>query len=382
MNTSIRFASSLRNRRSAARTAMASLRSLCIAMVAGFGLAGAASAGFLVVPNGDFSVPANAGSVGGGLIGASGTDVPIGSGAWTGTYNGVLGVLVPPTLEISSVTTTATINGLLGVNVVGIVNNGGHVGQTLASSTQSNKRYTLIADLTTGALLDLPLLATAGTGISLHAGGSLLAASTTAPANQVRADAVDATTLRIQLHHDTGTVTPALLGVQLFDRPQGLLTAALVDTAEYSNVRMAESAIPGGNSTLIVTGGGSQSAPVGEPYPYTMTAIVRDQNGNPVPDTLVTLTAPAEGASATLHAGMESGRVIVAFTDASGQISFTSEANPIAGCFKVIGEVAGVSTLAIFHMRNYSPQQIAAYRAANPGVDGLPQDSVFCNSFE
>ncbi len=382
MNTSIRFASSLRNRRSAARVAMASLRSLCIAMLAGFGLAGAASAGFLVVPNGDFSVPANAGSVGGGLIGASGTDVPIGSGAWTGTYNGVLGVLVPPTLEISSVTTTATINGLLGVNVVGIVNNGGHVGQTLASSTQSNKRYTLIADLTTGALLDLPLLATAGTGISLHAGGSLLAASTTAPANQVRADAVDTTTLRIQLHHDTGTVTPALLGVQLFDRPQGLLTAALVDTAEYSNVRMAESAIPGGNSTLIVTGGGSQSAPVGEPYPYTMTAIVRDQNGNPVPDTLVTLTAPAEGASATLHAGMESGRVIVAFTDASGQISFTSEANPIAGCFKVIGEVAGVSTLAIFHMRNYSPQQIAAYRAANPGVDGLPQDSVFCNSFE
>jgi hypothetical protein len=351
-------------------------------MVAGFGLAGSASAGFLVVPNGDFSVPANAGSIGGGVIGASGTDVPIGSGPWTGTYNGALGVLVPPTLEISSVTTTATIDGLLGVDVLGIVNNGGHFGQTLASSTQSNKRYTLIADLNAGALLDLPLLATAGTGISLHAGGSLLAASTTAPANQVRADAVDATTLRIQLHHDTGTVTPAPLGVQLFDRPQGLLTAALVEAVEFSAIRLAESAIPGGNSTLTVTGGGSQSTPVGEPFPLTMTAIVRDQNGNPIPDTLVTLTAPAEGASATLHAGLESGRVIVAFTDASGQISFTSEANAIAGCFTVIGEIAGVSTLAIFHMRNYLPQQIAAYRAANPGINGLPQDSVFCNSFE
>ncbi len=382
MNTTIRFACSLRNRCSAARTAMAAFRSLCVALVAGFWLAGAASAGFLVVPNGDFSVPANAGSVGGGVIGASGTDVPIGSGPWTGSYNGVLGLLVPPTLEISSVTKTATISGLLGVDMLGIVNNGGHFGQTLASSTQSNKRYTLIAHLNAGVLLDLPLLATAGTGISLHAGGSPLVASTTAPAAQVRADAVDATTLRIQLHHDTGTVTPAPLGLQLFDRPQGLLTAALVASAEYSDVRMAESAIPGGNSTLTVSGGGSQSAPVGQPFPSTMTAIVRDENGNPVPDTLVTLTAPAEGASATLHAGLESGRVIVAFTDANGQISFASDANEIAGCFTLIGEVPGISSRAVFHMRNYSPQQIAAYLAANPGVNGLPQDSVFCNGFQ
>jgi hypothetical protein len=382
MNTTIRLASSLRNRRPVARTAMASIRSVCVAMVAGFGLAGAASAGFLVVPNGDFSAPANAGSVGGGVIGASGTNVPIGTGPWTGSYNGVLGILAPPTLEISSVTKTATITGLLGVNALGIVNNAAHFGQTLVSNTQSNKRYTLIAHLNTGALLDLPLLSAAGTGISLHAGGSLLAASTTAAASQVRADAVDATTLRIQLHHDTGTVTPAPLGLQLFDRPQGLLTAALVDTAEYSDVRMAESTIPGGNSTLTVTGGGSQGAPIGQPYPSTMTAIVRDENGNPVPDTMVTLTAPAEGASATLHAGMESGRVIVAFTDASGQITFSSEANEIAGCFKVTGEIPGVSTVAVFHMRNYSPQQIAAHYASHPGINGLPQDSILCHGFE
>ncbi len=382
MNTTIRFASSLRNRRPVARTAMASIRSICVAMVAGFGLAGAASAGFLVVPNGDFSAPANAGSVGGGVIGASGTNVPIGSGPWTGSYNGVLGILAPPTLEISSVTKTATITGLLGVNALGIVNNAAHFGQTLVSNTQSNKRYTLISHLNTGAMLDLPLLAAAGTGVSLHAGGSLLAASTTASASQVRADVVDATTLRIQLHHDTGTVTPAPLGLQLFDRPQGLLTAALVDTAQYSDVRMAESTIPGENSTLIVSGGGSQSAPIGQPYPSTITAIVRDANGNPVPDTLVTLTAPAEGASATLHSGMESGRVIVAFTDAAGQISFTSEANEIAGCFVMTGEVAGISTQAVFRMRNYSAQQIAAYYASNPGVNGLPQDSILCHGFE
>jgi hypothetical protein len=380
MNVTNRFDSNSQGRRMP--QVGATIRSLCIALVAGFGLAGAANAGFLTVPNGDFSAAANAGTVGGGVVGASGTNVPVGSGPWTGTYNGVVGLLVPPTLTIDSANGTATINGLLGISVVTIVNNNGHFGQTLASNTQSNKRYTLIANLETGATLDLPLLAAAGTGIEILAGAATLVQSTTAPAVQARADAVDATTLRLQVHHDTATVTPAPLRVQLFDRPQNLLTASLVDTAVFSGVQLAESTIPGGNSTLTVTGGGSQGVGIGQPFPLPMTAIVRDQNGNPVPDTLVTLTAPAEGASATLHSGGNSGRVIVAFTDANGQITFTADANAIAGCYSVIGDVPGIPTQAIFHMRNYTTQQIAAYMAAHPGAKGVPQDSVFCNGFE
>ena len=360
----------------------AALRRYCLAFVAGLGFAGVAGAGFLAVPNGDFSSAANVGSVGGGLIGASGSNVPIGSGPWTGTYDGVIALLAPPTLTVDASTRTATINGMLGISAGGIVNNGGHFGQTLSGSTQSNMRYTLIANLATAASLDLPLLATAGTGIALLAGGTPLVQSTTAPASQARADAIDATTLRLQIHHDTATVVPAALGVQLFDRPQLLLTAALIDTATFSNVRLAESAIPGGNSTLTVTGGGSQGGPIGQPFPSPMTAIVRDQNGNPVPNTLVTLTAPAEGASATLHSGSESGRVIVAFTDANGQITFTADANLIAGCYNVVGTVPGISTEARFRMRNYTTQQIAAYLAAHPGAKGAPQDSVFCDGFE
>lgn len=381
MNVSNQMARIPRNRRAASRSAF--FHAVCVALVAGLGFAGAASAGFLVVPNSDFSAAANAGTVGGGVIGGSGTNVPIGSGPWTGTYNGVLALLAPPSLQISSASGTASISGLLGINALGIVNNGGHFGQTLASSTQSNKRYTLIANLTTDALLDLPLLASAGTGMSLLAGASPLVATTTAPAAQVRADVVDATTLRIQVHHDTGAVTPAALGIHLFDRPQGLLTAALVDTATFSGVQLAESTIPpAGNTTLTVSGGGSQAIGVGQPFPSAMTAVVRDENGNPVPDTLVTLTAPADGASATLHSGLESGRVIVAFTDANGQITLNADANAIAGCYSVIGEVAGVSTNAVFRLRNYSAQQIAAYLATHPGTKGMPQDSVFCNGFE
>lgn len=380
MNTMIRVASRRHNGRAFARAAFRSIWAATVA--AGLGFSSIASAGFLVVPNGDFSVPANAGSVGGGLIGSSGTDVPIGGGPWTGSYAGVLGLLAPPTLQISALNGTATITGLLGVNALGIVNNGGHFGQTLSHNLQSNRRYTLIAHLQTSALLDLPLLATAGTGISLHAGGTPLSSSTTAAASHVRADVVDALTLRIQLHHDTGTVTPAPLGLQLFDRPQGLLTAALIDTAEFSAVRVAESAIPGGNSTLTVSGGGSQGTPIGQPFPQAMTATVRDQNGNPIPDVLVTLIAPADGASATLYSGAESGRVITTFTDGSGMVTLTSDANAIAGCYSVVGEVAGINTRAVFHMRNYTMQQVVDYKRSHPGAKGMPQDSVFCNGFE
>lgn len=375
MNVTNRFDRNFQNRRMS--PVGAAVRSFCIALVAGFGLAGAANAGFVTVPNGDFSAAANAGSVGGGVVGASGTNVPVGSGPWTGTYNGVVGLLVPPTLTINASSGTATISGLLGISVVTIVNNNGHFGQTLSTNTQSNKRYTLIANLETGATLDLPLLAVAGTGIELQAGASTLIQSTAAPAGQARADAIDATTLRVQIHHDTGTVTPAPLRVQLFDRPSNLLTASLVDTAVFSGVVLAESEIPSGNSTLTVTGGGSQGVGIGQPFPSPMTAIVRDQNGNPVPNTLVTLTAPASGASATLHAGGQNGRVIVAFTDANGQITFTADANQIAGCYKVTGDVPGIATQAIFRMRNYTSQQIATF-----GVTGTPQDSVFCNGFE
>ncbi|HWU52892.1 MAG TPA: hypothetical protein VN153_08760 [Tahibacter sp.] len=379
MNTSIQLAS----RRSTVAAAHGGvLRSLCVALVAGLGFAGIASAGFLTVPNGDFSELGNAGSVGGGLLGASGTNVPIGSGPWTATYNGVLGLLAPPTLAISPSQKTATISGLLGVNALGIVNNGGNFGQTLSNNVQSNKRYTMIVNMDASGLLDLGLISAAGTGVSLQAGATTLISSISAAPGLLRFDPFGSSTLRVQMYKDTATVFADPLSLQLFNRPQGLLTAGLIGTVAFSNVRLAETTIPPANSTLTVSGGGSQAAPVGDPFPLSMTAIVRDQDGNPIPDVLVTLTAPASGASATLHAGSESGRVIATVTDANGQITFGADANEIAGCYTVTGEVPGISSLAIFRLRNYSQAQIAAYMAAHPGVDGMPQDSVFCNGFE
>jgi hypothetical protein len=352
-----------------------------LALLLGLSLSGAAGAGFLNLPNGDLSAPANAGSVGGGLVGASGTDVLIGSGPWTGSYNGVLGLLAPPTLEISSVTRTATITGVLGINALGIVNNGGHFGQTLTRTWQANKRYTVISHLNVGAVLDLPLLSSAGTGISLHAGAVTLTASTTAAATHARADAADAATLRLQLTHDNLTALADPIHIRLFDRPVGLLTASLVDEAQFSGMKVAESTIPPANSSLTVSGGGGQGAAIGQPFPNAMRAVVRDQGGNPVPDVMVTLAAPEQGASATLTSGSESGRVIVAFTDSNGEVILGVTANEIAGCYIVSGEVLGVQTQAVFRLRNYTPEQIHASEQAT-GVLGVPQDSVYCNGFE
>lgn len=358
------------------------MRAMLVALLAA-GCCGGASAGFLVVPNGDFSDAANAGSVGGGVLGASGTNVPIGSGPWTATYNGVLGLLAPPVLEINSVNKTAVIDGLLGVNALGIVNNGGHFGQTLSSNWQPTKRYTLIANLDTGVVLDLPLLSAAGTGIMLLSNTGPIASSTTAAATHVRADTIDALTARIALTHDTGAIASGPITVQLFDRPQGLLTAGLIDTAEYSGVRLAQSTIPPGNSTLTVSGGGSQGAALGQPFPFAMKALVKDQNNNPVPDVLVTLEAPATGPSATLYGtGGQVGRVVVAFTDSNGEVTLTADANNIAGCYKVTGSVIGMDGQAGFNLRNFSAAQIQALRDAGADVDGVMQDSVYCNGFE
>ena len=53
------------------------------------------------IANGNFSDPANNGSIGGGLVGGSGS-ATIGSGPWSGSYAGALGLLAPPLLTIAS----------------------------------------------------------------------------------------------------------------------------------------------------------------------------------------------------------------------------------------------------------------------------------------
>jgi hypothetical protein len=357
-------------------------RRLAAALLAALLCGGAAQAGFVPVPDGDFSLPADAGTVGGGMIGASGTNVPIGAGLWKGTFFGALGLLAPPTLQIDSVTRSASVADVLGINALGIVDNGGHFSQTLAEPWLANKRYTLVMDVNSAVEMDLPLLAAAGVGSALRNGTTVLASSTTAAAAMLRSDKLDATTQRVALTYDSGPAAAGMMDIELFDEPQGLLNGELVEHAEFSDVKLARTTLVPGDSTLTVSGGGSQSALVGENYAQQLVATVRDHNGLAIPDALVTLAAPADGASAVLHAGGENGAIVMAFTDANGQVVLNATANPLAGCFRVTGSIAGVATTASFHMRNFTPRQLAEYLQAHPDAVEALQDSVYCNSFD
>src|SRR5207244_11342425 len=55
------------------------------------------------VPDGDFTLATNTGSIGGGILGGSANGAAIGSsGPWTGPSAADLGILLPPVLSIST----------------------------------------------------------------------------------------------------------------------------------------------------------------------------------------------------------------------------------------------------------------------------------------
>src|SRR5262245_53671635 len=166
---------------------------------------GSAVAAPVAVPNGDFSDPGNFGTIGGGAIGGSGTDVPIGAGPWTGSYAGVLGLLAPPTLTIGA--GQADIQGLAAANVLGILNNGGYFSQTLATLYVPQERYTLTADVDTGASLDLGLLSGGNVGVALRSGGVTLASTATAPAQLVGLQPLGGTSYALSLIFDSNDTT-------------------------------------------------------------------------------------------------------------------------------------------------------------------------------
>lgn len=304
------------------------------------------------VTNGDFSSPANAGTVGGGLVGGSGTNVPIGAGPWTGTFAGALGLLAPPTLSISATAQNATISGLLGVSALGIISNGGYIGQTLTTNVQPNTRYILSADIDVGRVLQLGLLNNTHTGVEIVAGGTVLASS----------DTVAPGAVTLQLLHDTAyqltmtyvsptTITANPIELRLFAQPQGLLTADLLPTIAFDNVALDAVAL-GVPATVGNIAGDGQSATVNTLFPVPLGLRVLDGAGNGVPGTQVTFTAPAAGAGAIFSAGSGSGSTLAVLTDASGNASATTTANTIAGAYAVSVQVAGLAGPQIFHLTN------------------------------
>lgn len=192
----------------------------------------------ITVPNGDFSQSANDGTIGGGLIGGSGTKT-IGLGPWSGTYQGILGLLVPPTLTITP--GKATISGLAGAGVLPpLVDNSGYFSQTLPTTTyQPDSTYTLAASVDADKLLGLNVLSGSGVGIALMNGSNVLTSSTTAPLGLVSLTLLSGSDYELTLKYTTGIVAPTgNLGIRLFDMPNGLATADLLSAVSFDAVTL------------------------------------------------------------------------------------------------------------------------------------------------
>jgi hypothetical protein len=330
----------------------------------------AAAGAPIPVANGDFANPANAGTVGGGVLGGTGSDVLIGLGPWTGTYAGVLGLLAPPTLTIDPAQPAATISGLLGVSAVGVVNNQGWFAQSLATNYVPDRFYVLSAEVFTGSALDLSLLADADVGIALTSGGSVLAASSTAAPGLVELSPLDANRYQLRLGYSADAAATGAIGLRLYNQPQGLLTASLLPSISFANVELDGRDVGAATQIEVGTTGDLLQAQVGQPFGEPIIAIVRDAEGDGVPGFQVTFTAPAVGASATLSSPTGgTGLVVTAVTDLFGLAVVYAVANAEAGCFRVTAEASGGALdQAVFHLRNYSD---------DPG-----QDSVYCNGFQ
>ncbi len=342
------------------------LLSIIAMTVAALAVAIPANAAPVTVPNGGFSDPANSGSIGGGLIGGSGS-AAIGSGPWHGTYDGVAGILAPPTLRIDA--GGATISGLAGINVLGIADNSGYFGQALSSSYAPERHYVLAAEVDAGVPLNVGLLNTGNAGLALTTGETTLASTSNAPDNIVSLALLNGTTYRLTLTYDTGASASGNIGVQLFAAPQDLTTTNLLSSVTFHNVTLSSSSLTPIAAAVGSAGGTPQGATVETAFAAPFVVSVVDSEGDPVPNASVTFIAPSSGASAALSA-------TTAVTDANGRAQVTGVANDIAGAYTITATVDGVGTPAVFQLTN-----IAGTASSVAAASGTPQSATVATAF-
>ncbi|MBN8726189.1 MAG: hypothetical protein J0H15_00595 [Xanthomonadales bacterium] len=329
----------------------------CLLALSALVFGAGAHAATVDVPNGDFSNPANFGSVG-GLIGSG--SGPIGSGPWHGRWSGILGVLGAPTLTISS--GEARISGLVGVNIAGLLNNSGSFEQDTGAAWQPGRRYTLTADVTTSGVLNLATLQNGNVGVALASSTTRLASSATS--SSVSVGLVSGNTYEVQLRYETGGAVSGSIGVHLFAEPSGLLTADLLPTLHFSNVRLDSRAIHQVPSALVAVDASPRSPVVGAPVDPPLAIKVLDADGDPIEGLDVEWTAPSSGPSATVTPNPTP-------TGPDGIARPTVVANTIAGSYVITGKVSGLDATVQFQMTN-----LPGPAAVVDGASGSGQGAV------
>jgi hypothetical protein len=97
-------------------------------------------------------------------------------------------------------------------------------------------------------------------------------------------------------------------------------------------------------AAIEIAGGGEQSAVINTSFASPLVVLVTDDFGNPVAGEDVDFAVPTAGASASLSG--------ILTTDASGTVSVVATANAVTGSYVVAASVAGLATMAEFHLTN------------------------------
>lgn len=319
----------------------------------------------LTVPNGSFSDAGNNGSVGGGLLGGSGSNVQIGDGPWRATYWGALGLLAPPVLEIGD--NRAAIGGLAGISALGIVNNGGFFRQTLPIAWEPNFRYVLKVDVNAGAVLGLGLLNGQGVGTALLSDTTRI--SSTVSASLVSLNLLGGNVYELTLTHETGGTVSGNIGIDLFYEPSAILSASLLGAVDFTNVRLEKRLIDPTPAGLLAIDADLRTAVVNTEVDPPISVQVVDSLGDGIEGIAVTFTTPETGPSATVTPNP-------ALTNADGIAEVTTTANTIAGNYMITAEVAGVEDILEFPMHN-----AAGPAASVNSISGAAQSAVVGSQF-
>jgi Bacterial Ig-like domain (group 1) len=154
-----------------------------------------------------------------------------------------------------------------------------------------------------------------------------------------RSSAISGTTT--QNTNAAGLATFADLSLSHSGNYQLIATAPSIATAQSSQFTITA----GSPASIATSGGTPQSANISTAFADPLAVVVHDATGNPVAGILVTFTAPASGASATLSAAQ-------ATTDATGRVSVTATANTFAGAYTVTATAPGIAGAAEFALTN------------------------------
>lgn len=315
----------------------------------------------ITIANGDFSSSANEGSVGGGVIGGSGSAM-IGSGPWSAAWSGVAGLLAPPTIVIGG--GEVRISGLAGLDVAGILNNEARLTQDSGIPWQANRRYTISADIDAGALIDTSTLTSGNAGIALATGDSSASRVGSTSGGAGLLTLVGGSIYRLSLEVVTGASVSGTIHPHLYSEPANLLSAGLLDTVKFDNVLVTTHLIDQVATTLVPANPGPYSGSVGQPVAPALGIRVLDALGDPIAGISVSFAVPASGASATVVPNP-------AVTDANGVAQVVTTANTIAGSYQITATVAGIPAPQVFDMTNLAGPAATLGAASGSGQSAV-----------